>query len=384
MKISKNNGVLSFTDDLGNIATVSLKDGSMEEYKVNKEKWFPRKSLTRFFTGINIYELKNWKFEDEKLQRFFTYLADNYYHCHNIGTFVKRMKENEDAEILIKMGFNISSFDQVKTDTLKCVNAIPKDIKRWFINNKYFHSRAIRALKDKIYQDIMRNLMIIDDVEFIKYFLIYWFEEEYSFRTNLHSHIKMYNLEVKRLIPYMYYLYRSERLRGYEYNNFFFDYLKMATVVYPNGRFEKYPKYIKSKHDILINHYNLFKEQFSEELFQKAYEDYNYEYSNSTDKYIILKPKSTIAVKEEGRDLSHCVKSYISKVIDRQTLIYFMRDIKDQDKSLITLEIFDDEIKQVHGEFNRNPNQREMDFLTKFAKNKNLSINKYINVDNQD
>lgn len=150
-----------------------------------------------------------------------------------------------------------------------------------------------------------------------------------------------------------------------------------------NKKFEKYPKYLISKHDMLVVHYNLFKEEFSEELFQQAYENYYYEYSNSNDKYIILKPKTTTAIKEEGRDLSHCVKSYISKIIDRETLIYFMRDIKEQDKSLLTIEIFNSQIKQVHGEFNRNPTQKEMDFLIKFAKNKNLEINKYISIDNE-
>lgn len=380
MKVIKEKGILSFHDDLGNIAEVSLITGDMREYKSSKNKWFPRKSLTWFFKDFDTYGFNDWYFEDDKLKLFFTYLADNYHKCHNIGTFIKRMKENETIEVLLKMGFHVTRYTSVYSDTLEHINSIPKDIRKWFIDNKKFDALAFSNLSHKFYQGMMRNLLLIDDLEFIWSFVDYWFGSYYS--SDMLENIKLNNLDIKRFVSYVYYLYKSENLSHKEINNNLFDYLRMAKLVYQNGRFEKYPKYLKSKHDIVNVHYELFKEEYPEELFQLAYKGYNYEYSNSTDKYIILKPKSTVEIKEEGRDLSHCVKSYISTIINGKTLIYFMRDIKEQDKSLLTVEIFNNKIKQVHGEFNRNPTQKEMDFLNKFAKTKGLEMNKYIEVDN--
>lgn len=239
MKVNKNNGILSFTDELGNIATVSLINGEMQEYKSNKGKWFPRKSLTYFFKGLDAYEFKNWDFEDEKLELFFEYLANNYSTCNNIGTFVKRMKENEKAEILIKMGFKFYEY-QIYDISLDTINKIPKDIRKWFINNKIFPKNAINNICSKINQDVIRNLILLKDDNFAKNMICgFWFKRSWEgfkkdiYITNIEYLIVKYHLEIKRLISYIYYLYNSENIR--ELSTIFEvleDYLNMSQIVY--------------------------------------------------------------------------------------------------------------------------------------------------------
>lgn len=386
MKVTKERGILSFVKDTGDIATVSLINGEMREYKFDKDKWYQRKSLIWFFKDMNRLNFKEWEFEDEKLSRFIELIARDNYNCKNIGSFVKRMKENEDTEILLKMGFDVRSLNGISSDTLEHVNKIPKDIIKWFINNKIFDPFVLRDLaQEQTNQNAFRNCLNLQyDKYFIRSFvmsdLCSTYYRNYKFNYLLPDIIKEYNLEIKRTVSYVYYLNTSEGMSMRDIRDYWLDYLKMSKLVYNKGKYEKYPKYLRSKHDILQIHYNLYKEEFSENLFTQAYKNYDYEYSNTTDKYAIIQPKNTQQIKDEGRDLSHCVKSYIKDVIDGHTLIYFMRLKSEPDTSLITLEIREGVIKQIKGDFNRNPTLEEFNFIKKFAKQKQLTINPHIDV----
>lgn len=386
MKVTKERGILSFVKDTGDIATVSLINGEMREYKFDKDKWYQRKSLIWFFKDMNRLNFKEWEFEDEKLSRFIELIARDNYNCKNIGSFVRRMKENEDTEILLKMGFDVRSLNDILSDTLEHVNKIPKDIIKWFINNKIFNPFVLRDLaQEQTNQNAFRNCINLQyDKDFIRSFvmsdLCSTYYRNYKIEYLLPDIIKEYNLEVKRTVSYVYYLNTSEGMSMRDIRDYWLDYLKMSKLVYNKGKYEKYPKYLRSKHDILQIHYNLYKEEFSESLFTQAYKDYDYEYSNTTDKYAVIQPKNTQQIKDEGRDLSHCVKSYIKDVIDGRTLIYFMRLKSELDTSLITLEIREGVIKQIRGDFNRNPTSEEFNFIKKFAKQKQLTINPHIDV----
>ena len=386
MKVTKERGILSFVKDTGDIATVSLINGEMREYKFDKDKWYQRKSLIWFFKDMNRLNFKEWEFEDEKLSRFIELIARDNYNCKNIGSFVRRMKENEDTEILLKMGFDVRSLNDILSDTLEHVNKIPKDIIKWFINNKIFNPFVLRDLaQEQTNQNTFRNCINLQyDKDFIKSFIMSdlcsTYYRNYKLEYLLPDIIKEYNLEVKRTVSYVYYLNTSEGMSMRDIRDYWLDYLKMSKLVYNKGKYEKYPKYLRSKHDILQIHYNLYKEEFSESLFTQAYKDYDYEYSNTTDKYAVIQPKNTQQIKDEGRDLSHCVKSYIKDVIDGRTLIYFMRLKSELDTSLITLEIREGVIKQIRGDFNRNPTSEEFNFIKKFAKQKQLTINPHIDV----
>lgn len=386
MKVTKEKGILSFVKDTGDIATVSLVNGEMREYKFDKDKWYQRKSLIWFFKDMNRLNFKEWEFEDEKLSRFIELIARDNYNCKNMGSFVRRMKENEDAEILLKMGFDVRSLNDILSDTLEHVNKIPKDIIKWLINNKIFDTFVLRDLaQEQTNQNAFRNCINLQyDKNFIRSFIMSdlcsTYYRNYKLEYLLPDIIKEYNLEVKRTVSYVYYLNTSEGMSMRDIRDYWLDYLKMSKLVYNKGKYEKYPKYLRSKHDILQIHYNLYKEEFSENLFTQAYKNYDYEYSNTTDKYAIIQPKNTQQIKDEGRDLSHCVKSYIKDVIDGRTLIYFMRLKSELDTSLITLEIREGVIKQIRGDFNRNPTLEEFNFIKKFAKQKQLTINPHIDV----
>jgi len=94
----------------------------------------------------------------------------------------------------------------------------------------------------------------------------------------------------------------------------------------------------------------------------------------TTDNYRIIVPQNTDEVKNEGIKLHHCVASYIDLIISGQTKILFMRDKDSLEESLLTLEVRGNTLIQYRGAINRNPNEKEMMALKKWAKKKKLDI----------
>ncbi|MGL5188713.1 MAG: PcfJ domain-containing protein, partial [Cetobacterium sp.] len=136
---------------------------------------------------------------------------------------------------------------------------------------------------------------------------------------------------------------------------------------------EKYPKYLKSVHDIVSKQFSIFQQTYDEDVFNSRYEGIDYAYSDNT--FCLVRPNETSDLKLEGMNLNHCVKSYIGRIIDGKCIILFVRHKKAQDESLITIEVRDNAVVQIKGLNNRNPDEFEYKFIKKYCKNKNLKLN---------
>lgn len=132
-----------------------------------------------------------------------------------------------------------------------------------------------------------------------------------------------------------------------------------------------YSSYLKQTHDITSRNYQIKVESEKEEIFSGRYKDFK---PYKTDEYIVIAPKETKDLQEEGSRLNHCVASYIKRVIDGQCLIYFLRKQDKQEESLITLEVKDNAIVQVRGSHNRKPSDEERKALEQFAKDRKLGV----------
>ena len=132
-----------------------------------------------------------------------------------------------------------------------------------------------------------------------------------------------------------------------------------------------YSSYLKQTHDITSRNYQIKVESEKEEIFASRYKDFK---PYKTEDYIIIAPKETKDLQEEGSRLNHCVASYIKRVIDGQCLIYFLRKQDKQEESLITLEVKDNSIVQVRGSHNRKPSEEERKALEQFAKDRKLGV----------
>ena len=383
MRVVKEKGILQFHHPNGNIAYISLINGEMNEFKLNKGETFKRKSLTHFFVGYNIKDLPNWSFDDEKLKEYFLYLSSKYYTCHSIGSYAKYMNDNSEAEILIKMGYkyNYIPINIPQGFVKNTVNKIPKDILKILIEKNNCNVNSLILLSNQQYpqyKQIFKYMMNFDDNGFYNE-MLHCFKYD-GLKRLVEEIIVPYNIEYKSAIDYIYYLYTNENIKSlYNINSLWLDYLNMSKVMYK--KIDKYPKYLKSIHDICTVHYNTYIIEFSDELFRNSYigKDYEFEF----DKFIIKKPNTPNDLKEEGKNLSHCVKSYINKVIDGVSLIYFLRYKDTPNDSLVTIEIRNQEICQIHGQFNRYATHEELQFIIKWAETFNLKIKKYLLVEEE-
>lgn len=164
--------------------------------------------------------------------------------------------------------------------------------------------------------------------------------------------------------------------------NYYIDYLKMLVQSqecrnFP-WRFEN-PKDIKEAHDNFIPIFNRFMD------FQKSPEGVNekiaarYEkmekYFYNNEEFMITYPKSGIEIIDEGRELRHCVGSYVKRVADGHTDIFFIRRIDNPEKPFFTLELQNSCVRQVHGLANSSASSIEnlVDFIKDWAKKNKVS-----------
>lgn len=187
---------------------------------------------------------------------------------------------------------------------------------------------------------------------------------------NIKFLIKNYNYDLTSLIKYLYhYLKTFENLQPREAINELKDFMEMASKIGRNVK--KYPKYLRSMHDIITSNYNAFKRHYNEIDFQKLSKP-ELEYEGKD--FCVIIPKNTKEIISEGTSNSNCVGSYIDKIIKGETYLFFMRDVKNPDISLITLELKNGRIVQYKGSYNRNLDEKEMQFLKSYCKQKNIQL----------
>lgn len=125
----------------------------------------------------------------------------------------------------------------------------------------------------------------------------------------------------------------------------------------------------RSKHQELSMKRNIIANKRKNELLSKAYEGIE---DVNVDGLYIIHPKNVEDLKEEGKQLHHCVGSYANRIIKGDSIVYFLR--QDPDKPMLTAEVSNGKILQLRGENNSFSN------VTENIKNKaNAILNDYIN-----
>ncbi len=98
-----------------------------------------------------------------------------------------------------------------------------------------------------------------------------------------------------------------------------------------------------------------------------------YMYSNK--KYKILRPETPEDIISEGQNQYNCVGGYVDKVTRGEEMILFMRKCKHEKESLITIEVFPNNmVGQIFGRYNASPSDEEMDFIRECAGEKGLIL----------
>lgn len=290
--------------------------------------------------------------------------------------------EDEDTQIMYKHGICVDEY-QIKS----WKEAFHNNIKLF----KYCYDKCKESISNKNCFDNMLKLstFIEQKINFnnAKYLIdkfcdsnvgIY-LDEGRRYNSNIKVNYEMFNnlintysLEFNRFIEYISFDLYSQGISQFNQNilNEYNDYLRMQISLYGKVK-EKYPKYLRTEHDVIALKVNIY-EKYKKELMLLNVVD-NYKHLIYKDKeYCIVLPESSFDVVDEGVSLSSCVASYVDKIVKNESLILFMRNIGEPDKSLITVEVKDNTIIQAKGFANRLITENEEKFLLKWAKKKDL------------
>lgn len=140
------------------------------------------------------------------------------------------------------------------------------------------------------------------------------------------------------------------------------DYLRMCEDIGITPTL--YSSYLKQTHDICSRNHKIAITQDMEDMLTCKYSDFE---SYIGDNYVVVAPKSCHDLQAEGDALNHCVASYITRVINNECNILFLRNKKSIERSLITVEVRDGAIVQARGIHNRDMSSAESHALREFA-----------------
>lgn len=171
------------------------------------------------------------------------------------------------------------------------------------------------------------------------------------------------------------YIFRDLRNQGldvndpenYDYDDgpiiFLVDYAKMNQKM--NRDYEKYPRYLKTYHDIAQTNYKVVKTKRLKTQFKKSVSAYKkYEYKNQ--EYSVIIPTGVEDLVREGGLLNHCVGSYAEDIAEGLTAVVFLRKNNALKTPLVTIEINKNRIVQAKGRSNSNPQPEERQFLEEY------------------
>jgi hypothetical protein len=374
----------------------------------------PFKGGHGFFRNMSVTEVTEG-FGDTAYAQLLKFGAQRGYRHRRISNFATLFAEAENykhLESYLVLGINFTSRDIFS----KPANQFPKsvldfmresqinfDSGRWEANFRAF-PEAVTNLCNHVRQrhyldlEVYRMLYQLVSGFNLQHFILLteaqtpepvWEEIRYAQRKQLKE--TGYGCEYKTLFDYLVRIDRTEACSFMNALSHYRDYLKMmremertksiglmreinpdldvTKIGYAGfGRIEKYPKYLRTRHDIVAKNYTAYSQEYDDKEFRAAVE-FRYEYKKGS--YKIIAPKVAQDIKNEGTTLHHCVASYIGRVLDGTTQILFMRE-RDEE-SLVTVEVRSGAIVQARGYNNRSVTQEEINWLRDFAKAKNLS-----------
>lgn len=170
------------------------------------------------------------------------------------------------------------------------------------------------------------------------------------------------------------------------------DYAGMSHAVFGDN-WEKYPKALKTEHDIVMIKFNELAAALKETKRMEIYKSYDLQWLSSKyfeeiDRagkkvqytYSMIIPESSEDIVDEAKEQCHCVASYIN-CLSKNCLITFIRARKSgcwgsfQKRLTIEIDAENKLIKQARGRYNRVPNLNEFQFLIQYCNAKGFTMN---------
>ena len=350
-----------------------LKKKVMEKFDTRKEEWIEVERQYKFF---RLYNIDQVEYKEEKFKKFIEIVRKLNNNCRNLSTFVTRMSEVMYIEPYIQEGIDfelkihnrnysrtyITIEHPINIYTKNTLNFIKKHkitITRDFENNYLNKKQLFDSFIDKMSHEDFSDEEVKNILEMI--------DKSYHFER-FTSLVVTHHFDEMSLLNYLLrYLQPFENIQMRDSLGLLKDYCDMAQRI--GRKVKKYPKYLRSMHDILVANYNAFKKTYDEERFKSLMKT---DLELEDKKYAMIIPQTTQEVIQEGVSLNHCVSSYVERIINGDTYIMFMRLTECKNESLVTIEVRSNKIVQAKGAYNRTLEKEEKEFLEKYCKTKKL------------
>ena len=180
--------------------------------------------------------------------------------------------------------------------------------------------------------------------------------------TFLNFCMRMYNVEGVTIED----LFESDHYKDYLESERLLKNFKMTKM-------DKYPRHFLSTFHITKREYKIRKQELDEKAFTHQCNRFKFLEKRYKD-YSIVVPDKIVHIEEEADVLKHCVRMYIPKVVKGETLICFLRDNKDIDAPLITIEVKDAFVTQAYGLQDGKPSEEQLKVLRQWAKEMGLML----------
>ena len=153
------------------------------------------------------------------------------------------------------------------------------------------------------------------------------------------------------------------KIRTYLYK----DYLRFAKLLGYDLKNNKYafPKDLEIEHDKLSKQYKVQCNKLMKKAIIKRGKELSInKYQNN--KFIIFPALTVESLKDESKQQNNCVRTYAEKYAAGTCDIYFMRDIKQPKKSLVTIEVKNNKVVQSRIKNNKSPDKKQLAFINKW------------------
>ena len=332
------------------------------------------KNVVRFIEHLNDKNgraFEEWdrigiKFND--IERFFDEFRDGYYddnYRYHYMTFSYRPSDFEKEKLnhIKKLGKlpSIKDLNQIYYNdledekiiyNLKQIEKEPQYLGVFDVKRSYYSSNSdtINVLESK-QKDYIKN--------------------------NIISTIKRYNLDLNAFVDFLNRVKRTEAVTLDDLFNgrHYTDYLRMEYELKNEHKpsMVKYPKNFMSTFHLIKSEYNAKKERIDDDKFKRQC-DFHRDLEYNDKKYQIVVPIHKKEIELEADELKHCVRSYISQVVNGSTLIVFCRNIRDLETPLVTIEVKKGYVTQAYGIHDSKPSDEVLDFIRKWSRLRDLKI----------
>ncbi len=176
--------------------------------------------------------------------------------------------------------------------------------------------------------------------------------------------------EISQYISLNRFIKYAKEHRGKVNTYLYKDYLRFAKLLefdLKNNRYA-FPKNLKKEHDKLEKQYEIqSKKIINNAIVKRSKELLINKYQNNN--FIILPARTLKDLQEESKQQNNCVRTYAEKYAEGTCDIYFMRATNKPKKSLVTVEVQNNEVVQSRIKNNKDPDEKQIRFLQKWEQN---------------